>query len=572
MPQSRRKLDYSACDDVSFAIKDLKSADSEFPQDLLRPAARRWAQGAGWTLGSYSQPIRCPAAEPTFSCTARCFEHEFCHANQGSVFRFEGHIEKKHFYRLLVQKAGDCNGEVRKYRESASSSKELAVSTEDRRRIHAAADSLLQDYMQATPTAVIQRMGDPPVDAAHVRSVLRWRREQYGNCTAGFRASESDFTEEAERWADVDSKPIHLARWTLNLFCWAAVLTPFMLELVRLKQSGRLDGIYLAADWTFKVDVMNYSMGLIACVVRRKLQKNWRATPWPLVAVLTATEELAGYRLGFDVLCDALKHYDLPNPVAVSTDFFSGSGEAATSKWPRCAHVQDLWHLRRNLIKNDNAARRQLQRSSEGLGSVPGTPARKSKRQIRAKAKPKAKGKAKLPPHLKKRFVWAFLKLVDYLAWCPTRAFFHCVAQTIFKRVEFVWQEKEFLQYFVQRYMIRVPASDSSIDGTEHFWGATWWVGIGRYARLPPSQQPSESLNAIVKRQLRAQGPVTTHVDLVHKFAKAVQTLSTPMLFGADRSKKPVTLMGRDVRSGKPTTPSEWMWQKGKSVRRPFDK
>ena len=313
-------------------------------------------------------------------------------------------------------------------------------------------------------------------------------------------------------------------------------------------------------------------MGLIGCVVRRKLQRNWRATPWPLVAVLTATEELAGYKLGFDVLCEALKRYDLPDPVAVSTDYFSGSGGAATSKWPRCAHVQDLWHLRRNLLKNDNAARRQLQRSSEGLGSAPRTPARKSKKQIRAKAKPKAKSKAKLPPHLKKRFVWAFLKLVDYLAWCPTRAFFHCVAETIFRRVEYVWGEHEFLQYFVQQYMIRVRASDSSIDGTEHFWGARWWVGIGRYSRLPPSQQPSESLNAIIKRQLRAQGPVTTHVDLVQKFAKAVQTLSTPMLFGADRSKKPVTLMGRDVRSGKPDTPSDWMWQKGKSVRRPFDK
>ena len=264
----RRKLDYSPNDDVIFTIKDLKS-DSELPEDLLRPAARRWAQGAGWTLGSYSQPVRCPAAEPTFSCTARCFEHELCHANQGSVFRFEGHIEQKHFYRLLVQKAGDCNGQVRNYRESATSSKELlAVSTEDRRRIHAAADSLLQDYMQATPTAVIQRMGDPPVDAAHARSVLRWRREQHGSCTAAFRASESDFTEEAERWADVDSKPIHLARWTLNLFCWAAVVTPFMLELVRLKQTGRLDGIYLAVGAKRKADQVsgNKPKGSLFCV------------------------------------------------------------------------------------------------------------------------------------------------------------------------------------------------------------------------------------------------------------------------------------------------------------------
>ena len=106
-------------------------------------------------------------------------------------------------------------------------------------------------------------MGDPPVDAAQVRSVLRWRREQHGDCTATLRASESDFTEEAERWANVDSKPIYLARWTLNIFCWAAVLTPFMLELVRLKQTGRLDGIFTAEDWTFKVDVMKYSFLLV---------------------------------------------------------------------------------------------------------------------------------------------------------------------------------------------------------------------------------------------------------------------------------------------------------------------
>ena len=259
----RRQLDYSPCDDVIFAVKDLKSdrPDSELPEDLLRPAARRWAQGAGKTLGSYSQPNRCPAAEPTFSCTARCFKHQLCHANEGAVFRFEGHIAQNHFYCLRVQQAGECpaNGEVRKYRESAASSKLPAISTEDRRRIHAAADSLLQDFMRPTPTAVIQRLGSPPVDAAQVRSVLRWRREQHGDCTATFRASESDFTEEAERWANVDSNPIYLARWTLNIFCWAAVLTPFMLELVRLKQTGRLDGIFIAADWTFKVDVMKYS-------------------------------------------------------------------------------------------------------------------------------------------------------------------------------------------------------------------------------------------------------------------------------------------------------------------------
>ncbi|CAE7751318.1 unnamed protein product [Symbiodinium microadriaticum] len=105
----------------------------------------------------------------------------------------------------------------------------------------------------------MDRMGDPPVDAAQVRSVLRWRREQHGDCTATLRASESDFTEEAERWANVDSKPIYLARWTLNIFCWAAVLSPFMLKLVRLKQTGRLGGIFTAEDWTFKVGVMKYS-------------------------------------------------------------------------------------------------------------------------------------------------------------------------------------------------------------------------------------------------------------------------------------------------------------------------
>ena len=106
-------------------------------------------------------------------------------------------------------------------------------------------------------------MGDPPVDAAQVRSVLRWRREQHGDCTATLRASESDFTEEAERWANVDSKPIYLARWTLNIFCWAAVLSPFMLKLVRLKQTGRLGGIFTAEDWTFKVGVMKYSFLLV---------------------------------------------------------------------------------------------------------------------------------------------------------------------------------------------------------------------------------------------------------------------------------------------------------------------
>ena len=92
-------------------------------------------------------------------------------------------------------------------------------------------------------------------------------------------------------------------------------------------------------------------MGLIGCVVRRKLQRNWRATPWPLVAVLTATEELAGYKLGFDVLCEALKRYDLPDPVAVSTDYFSGSGGAATGKgvWVGLGSLVGLERFQRRL-------------------------------------------------------------------------------------------------------------------------------------------------------------------------------------------------------------------------------
>ena len=70
-----------------------------------------------------------------------------------------------------------------------------------------------------------------------------------------------------------------------------------------------------------------------------------------MVAVLTPTEDLAGYRAGFECLAAALKIFGLPDPCQINIEYFAGVASAARVVWPRIAHVADMWHLRRNFMK-----------------------------------------------------------------------------------------------------------------------------------------------------------------------------------------------------------------------------
>ena len=55
-----------------------------------------------------------------------------------------------------------------------------------------------------------------------------------------------------------------------------------------------MDALYITADYIFRVDVYNFSLGVVSAVTRRKLAGTWRSTPWPLAAVLSVTEKGAG--------------------------------------------------------------------------------------------------------------------------------------------------------------------------------------------------------------------------------------------------------------------------------------
>ncbi|CAE7298547.1 unnamed protein product, partial [Symbiodinium sp. KB8] len=162
--------------------------------------------------------------------------HENCHANDGSVFKLQASIQKNHWVHVLVMKAGVCRGPLRAFVQSSSQDGEQVVpnlTTEDRRRILHAADDLLADDVNPTPTAVGIRMGAPAVDPESLRAVLRWRQNFGKSTRLGFRAqefrqSEDDFASYAPAWSDPLGKPLHWARWSLRVFTLVSVLTPFL--------------------------------------------------------------------------------------------------------------------------------------------------------------------------------------------------------------------------------------------------------------------------------------------------------------------------------------------------------
>ena len=108
--------------------------------------------------------------------------------------------------------------------------------------------------------------------------------------------------------------------------------------------------------------------------------------PWPLVTVLSPTENLHGYGAAFGALATA---WELPDPLQmINADWLHGSGVATCcglapvrmiylsippswilpnfrptkrrcrpfgSIWPMVRHVTDLWRPRRNLRNNDSS-------------------------------------------------------------------------------------------------------------------------------------------------------------------------------------------------------------------------
>ena len=159
----------------------------------------------------------------------------------------------------------------------------------------------------------------------------------------------------------------------------------------------------------------------------------------------------------------------MPWPSQICLDHFSRSAAAAKEVFgDRVIVSQGLWHMRWNILKNNNAGHRRRLRESEGLLQKP----KKAKRA----GKPAKADKP--PPHLRNRPVYAFLGLLVDLFLMPTRAFSHLCLSKIKARILRVWQEPEFLAYFDRVYLTTSRAHLAK-DGADEFLSATWWCGLG---------------------------------------------------------------------------------------------
>ena len=241
LPESsakRRVLAYEPVDDVVYPLLDFDADSRQSVQDLIRPAARKWAQQNQQVLSNFATPRRLPTSDLRYYTSAQCSRCTGCYQLRGTAFRFECSVQERHWVRLLVGKAGECNGEPRESRLCSSSKKDekKGATPEERLRVIAAADSILRDNMIPTPTAVAMRL-EPKIASEHIQSILRWRRRVYGKSTEALRESEADFEEYSEKWRDPRGCPLYLT-YTLRAFSWLAILTPFLLELARLNAAG----------------------------------------------------------------------------------------------------------------------------------------------------------------------------------------------------------------------------------------------------------------------------------------------------------------------------------------------
>ena len=310
-----------------------------------------------------------------------------------------------------------------------------------------------------------------------MRSVLRWRQQQFGNATAEFLRSEERFESFAPQYKDPDAGPIAFSFLDVRAFSWVVLCVSFFELLQQQHESGLLSAFCITADFTFNLELMGYSCGIIAMIIMRRLAGQWRRSCWPLVIVCGKSECRAQYDRAFEALRHELLRRKIRFPDQVNTDYFSGSREACAAIFAGTKQVTDVWHQRKNLIENNRP---------------------KAKAEAKAKAKPKARPrKAKQdPPHLTQRSIGAWLVLLSEFIFLPSRAFFHTVLTAVFNRVQHVWQEPRWLSCYQKQYVSQKPRQDKEQDGASWFWHGAWWSGPGSglLRGRPASQQPIEAL------------------------------------------------------------------------------
>ena len=298
----------------------------------------------------------------------------------------------------------------------------------------------------------------------------------------------------------------------------------------------------------------------MSAIVMRKIQQRWRRSCWPLVAVCTAREHGVAYERAFQALKDELVRRGIPLPGQINLDWFPGSSAAAKKVFPSIWVCQGLWHQRRNLLKNHTAGRRARAAQADGL------PKKKTKRG-RVK---------KTPPHLQSRPIYAFLNLTSRLVMMPSKAMFHLCCEKIFARIEHVWNDGKWLQYYKSEYMSTRPAQSPEAEGRSEFFHASWWSGLGSQLLpgRPATQQPVEMLHSHFKRAMRSQRLLDSHLAVVMSLEETVGAWSGPLSPCEMNRKKLVSLMAPDalLSMGRPRDPDQWMLTTGISRRAPFGK
>ena len=252
-PVKRRNLEYTEIYQGSLATDDLALDASQ--QDLLRAAARKWASKSKWELGSFSSVTFTPTDE--WLCSALCYMHVECHSRSGSSFRFTGRLNDG-VYRLRVEQAGECGPTQRKARAAKRFNAD-EITVEDRRAVVDCAEQLMASFRKATTAAVVKRLAADgrSLPTARVRAILRWMRKQ-GTATKQFRESQLIF---AKFVTSVDTADMNFTFRQEQPFRWVAQLTGFLDQLQSLASEN--SKIFITADFTFRLTVMNYSYGIL---------------------------------------------------------------------------------------------------------------------------------------------------------------------------------------------------------------------------------------------------------------------------------------------------------------------
>lgn len=148
--------------------------------------------------------------------------------------------------------------------------------------------------------------------------------------------------------------------------------------------------------------------------------------------------------------------------------------------------------------------------------------------------------------------------------------------ESIQSRVLEVWQERRWWTYLVAQYLQKVPV-DAAKYGAAEFWRADWHCGVGRDASwvpVPPSsQQPAESINSKLKRDVRGgRKRLGRHTEVLDALARACKAWTQPVHPDDVQRGKCVSLMGMEgsVSTDRPLSPCPWMLAEGKKLRPPL--